>query len=405
MTPGGCSGIREDNAGGFVPMNNYGYTSFVNDYVFLEQVGRNVAEFGRDIQEKKLSGHEQGFRDRSGNLGRGGKSRGHKGALSRGKGHTKRDTLRDVLLERADIDMQLCPEGMERKKMNQSSWDTKSNTGYLTLQYRFYHVKDSSTNGQTKALSLGSKRKRILKDPATEQVTLLSHRNNIDLPLGDSLRRVVQERSKKDGTLPGWIREMIKGGETSVGETQGREMGYVVLIRSAMDVPKKGADPVYEELDPALALIDVLKGHTFAEFPTLEVVRKADWSAQGHEWEIEGGDDQSGDEDEEEQTEQRKTKRLKVDEETGKRLFGGLMGYGDPDDTESDDGNMGTAVKAETQPTSLLGALDYSSESSEASGSEDDIGGAPAQRLNPSALVGAATTDQEEVDWEDYIPE
>lgn len=81
------------------------------------------------------------------------------------------------------------------------------------------------------------------------------------------------------------------------------------------------------------------------------------------------------------------------------------MGYGDPDDTESDDGNMGTAVKAETQPTSLLGALDYSSESSEASGSEDDIGGAPAQRLNPSALVGAATTDQEEVDWEDYIPE
>jgi hypothetical protein len=126
-TDGGCSGIKENNAGGFIAMNTYGYSAFVNDYVFLEEIGRHVGDWGRDIREKKLLGHAGSSTGTSNGRGRDGRMmRGvNRGGARGGKGRSKREVLRDMLLERADVDMQLCPEGMERRKMNQSSWDPK----------------------------------------------------------------------------------------------------------------------------------------------------------------------------------------------------------------------------------------------------------------------------------------
>jgi hypothetical protein len=94
-------------------MNEYGWGTMMNDYVFLEDMGRKVSEWGRDITRGGLQVRGRG----GGNM----RGRGRGG----GAGHTKRDTLK-MLLEARDIDMEQLPIGMERRKHNQSSWDAKS---------------------------------------------------------------------------------------------------------------------------------------------------------------------------------------------------------------------------------------------------------------------------------------
>ena len=401
-------------------MNNYNYTAFVNDYVFLEEMGRKAAGWGREIQEKKLTGQGVPLKgDSNAHRGRGSMRGGNRGGS---RGRTKRELLKDVLLERADIDMQLCPEGMERKKMNQSSWDAKcvissmvafkmysrslgrSNTGYLTVQYRFYYVTESEKSSQDRYSRAGVKRKRILDDPAREVYTVLTHRNNIELPINDSLHRMIQERRKKDTNLPSWVDAILTTNEKpSTDEVQNHERtkeGYVVLIRGSNGALPKGVDQTYEQVDPALPLVDALKGHTFAEFPSFEVVREQDWNLDTHEWDREGSDEDESDEDGEE----RRIKKLKIDEEGGKKLLGGLMVYGEEEDEEGagSDNTPATATTAtakETKPTGLLGMLDYSSESSEASDSEDgdDTIALDATRILKAQLIG----NEEEVDWDD----
>jgi hypothetical protein len=96
-------------------MNKYGWGDMMDDYVFLENIGRHVGEWGMEIGRG-------GFSMRGGERGRG-RGRG------RGKGtgrntRTKQDILKQQLDFR-DIDMELLPVGMEKKKLNRSIWDFK----------------------------------------------------------------------------------------------------------------------------------------------------------------------------------------------------------------------------------------------------------------------------------------
>jgi hypothetical protein len=93
-------------------MNKYGWGTMMNDYVFLEDVGRKVEEWGREIVRGGLRATE---------------SQGN--GMMRGKGRmrvarTKRDILK-MQLETQDIEMELLPAGMNRRKLNQSYWDHK----------------------------------------------------------------------------------------------------------------------------------------------------------------------------------------------------------------------------------------------------------------------------------------
>ena len=106
----GCTGER--NKAAYVPMNQYGWGTMMNDYVFLEEVGRRVGDWGKQI----MRGGYGSTNTRQGSRGRPG--RGRYG------GGTKRDTLR-LQLEARDIDMELLPTGMERRKINQSFWEPK----------------------------------------------------------------------------------------------------------------------------------------------------------------------------------------------------------------------------------------------------------------------------------------
>ena len=89
----------------------------MDDYVFLEDMSRKVGDWGREIVRGGYSFGENRGRGRGSGRGRG---RGGGGC----SGRTKRDVLK-LQLEARDIDMDLLPIGMERRKVNQSSWDFK----------------------------------------------------------------------------------------------------------------------------------------------------------------------------------------------------------------------------------------------------------------------------------------
>jgi hypothetical protein len=106
----------------YVPMNKYGYGALMSDYVYLEEVGRQIGEWGRDIIKGGYNNHEQ--QPWGGGRGRG-RVRGRGTGYSHGgRAKVKRDVLKMQLSIR-DIDMKSLPIGMEKRKLNQSHWDPK----------------------------------------------------------------------------------------------------------------------------------------------------------------------------------------------------------------------------------------------------------------------------------------
>ena len=115
-TRDGCSGIR--NKVEYVPMNQYGWGTMMNDYVFLEDAGRKVGDWGMEISRG-------GYATRTADRGRGrGRGRGRKTVGHSNTRRVKQDILKQQL-ELRDIDMELLPIGMERSKQNKSIWDFK----------------------------------------------------------------------------------------------------------------------------------------------------------------------------------------------------------------------------------------------------------------------------------------
>jgi hypothetical protein len=97
-------------------MNKYGWGTMMDDYAFLEDVGRKVGDWGSEITRGKFQAAAAPTRGRGRGRGRGGGGGGG--------GRTKRDVLR-MQLEARDIEMDILPAGMERHKVNQSTWDSK----------------------------------------------------------------------------------------------------------------------------------------------------------------------------------------------------------------------------------------------------------------------------------------
>jgi hypothetical protein len=94
-------------------MGEYGWGNMMDDYTFLEHVGRKVGEWGRDMSRNGLL---QGAAR--------GRGSGKTGRTGRGGRKTRRELLK-LQLDLRDIEMELLPDGMERRKINQSFWDIK----------------------------------------------------------------------------------------------------------------------------------------------------------------------------------------------------------------------------------------------------------------------------------------
>jgi len=101
----------------------------VDDYCFLEDVGRKVGEWGREIVKGGFDmnvrrGRDGRFGGRDRNRrggGVGGMGRTRKG---RGGGKGKREVLK-MFLEAREIELELLSCGMEKRRLNQSVWDQK----------------------------------------------------------------------------------------------------------------------------------------------------------------------------------------------------------------------------------------------------------------------------------------
>jgi hypothetical protein len=106
-------------------MNDYGFGSLMNDYTYLEDVGRKVGDWGREIVRERLVDVSGSLTRGSGGRGRGGmRGRGRPVNQQVGKAAAKREQLRRHL-DLWDIEMELLPVGMAKAQTNKSTWDFK----------------------------------------------------------------------------------------------------------------------------------------------------------------------------------------------------------------------------------------------------------------------------------------
>jgi hypothetical protein len=111
-------------------MNQYGYGSMVDDYTFLEDMGRKVEEWGREIVKERIV-------SKPASTGVGRPMRGG-GMRGRGKGYGSRPAMDkksylSMQLSFRDVEMEVLPEGMERHKLNTSYWDSKCVTSCIQV--------------------------------------------------------------------------------------------------------------------------------------------------------------------------------------------------------------------------------------------------------------------------------
>lgn len=118
-----CSGLRDKAR--YVPMNQYGLGTMMDDFVYLEEMGRKVGDWGKEIVRGGFGLGQSLGKSRDGAMGMRGGSQGR--GRGRGRGGVQR-TKRDVLkmqLELRDVDVDMLPTGMAKRMVNQSTWDFK----------------------------------------------------------------------------------------------------------------------------------------------------------------------------------------------------------------------------------------------------------------------------------------
>ncbi|KAF6762598.1 hypothetical protein DFP72DRAFT_987090 [Ephemerocybe angulata] len=350
----GCSGER--NKAAYVSMEEYGWGKMMDDYTFLEDVGRKVGAWGRDIVQGGYShgaGEATGRRGMGATAMRGGRGRG--GARGGGGGgKTKRDIYK-MQMEVRDIDVELLPLGMKRRKANQSGWDFKKQTGILTIEFKFHRPRDPLAPSS---------------QPDEPPLTFLTHRNLMSKSLLSILQTVIKDRShtsSKKGasnnqtgsnlstnpSCPEWLQTLtLPSLEDPEGFTpphcvMSAPLDPLAIYASGMKLKK-----AWYKLDLDKPLAAALKNTQFVEFPTIEV-----WEEfNGAIVDPEGRVKQPGLEDEP------PMKRRRLDKRVAKERMNGLVGgYGSDEGIEGEDGEEKRTVM------SLLG------EYSEGDGEDEDV--------------------------------
>ncbi len=104
-----CSGERDPTA--YIPLRDVGQGVWADDYRWLEEGRRKVASWGEGLPRDAVV---------SGGRGRGGRGGRQRLRVTRGK--------MDILgmeLRRRGCEVKFMPEGMGRRKLNQSSWNPR----------------------------------------------------------------------------------------------------------------------------------------------------------------------------------------------------------------------------------------------------------------------------------------
>lgn len=98
----------------------------MDDYSYLEDVGRKVGEWGSEISRGGYgngNGGDPATASRGTGRGRG-RGRGRGGRAGPSGSQSKKDLLK-MHLDLEDISIEYLPEGMRKRKLNQSNWNAK----------------------------------------------------------------------------------------------------------------------------------------------------------------------------------------------------------------------------------------------------------------------------------------
>ncbi|THV05465.1 hypothetical protein K435DRAFT_773876 [Dendrothele bispora CBS 962.96] len=309
----GCSGVR--NKASYVEMKSYGWGEMMNDYTFLEEVGRAVKGVGEGIVRGGYDTHTSNKNHRDSSSGRG-RGAGMRGGIERLTGKEQRERRnkrgKEVLrreLEKMDIGMELAPVGMERARSNKSVWDFKKQTPLLTIELVFYPPLDPLLTHNDSGDDCGKRPHRMWK-----------HRVSLDETLS-SLWRVNNKRKDKEKNFPEWVVDII-------GDAKEEEEDNTpdCVLRAPF-----GKEKVYWRLDARKKIGEVLRWTEFVEFPTVEVYEKGGFT--GKSGEVEEGE------------EQRKKKRV-MGKQEGKERISMLIGeYGsEEEEGEGEEGGLGLGL-------------------------------------------------------------
>jgi len=329
---------------------------------FLEDMSRKVGDWGKEIVR---GGYSFGNGD---NGGRGrGRGRGMKGRGDGGSGRTKRDVLK-LQLEARDIDMDLLPIGMERRKVNQSSWNYKNQTALLTIEFKFHKPLNPFAPSS---------------QPREQPFIIITHKNNIKSSLLTLIRSHMKSdrrnHSKKESSYPEWAKRLVNPDPDDDPESFTNPQCVMQALTS-----HQLRGPAYYSFDPSQPLINLLRHTHFVEFPTIEV-----WEEfQGIIVDAQGVVRQSEDE--------RQPKRRKLNPKAGRLAINGLLGeYGSEE---------------EEQAPNMLAALDNYAESGD--DDDDELNGSDDEgevEIDPAILLDLlrqardeTAVDDDIVDWGDY---
>ncbi|OCF73633.1 hypothetical protein I204_05476 [Kwoniella mangroviensis CBS 8886] len=233
-----CSGVRDPTS--FVPLTAYGQGAWSDDYKWLEEGRRKVTQWGENVgyQEmvnatKKPSKHTHTEKRKDGKIVK--------------KRNTKKDLLKRQLLMAHNCHMDYMPMGMERRKLNQSSWNPRTKQLHITIHLTIPTcILDPSL-------------------PSSSQTRTITH-----------TRVLFSSPSADISPLPTLSSLLTSPPSTS------SNIIYVLPFQSTPSRPApdhtKGQKLFYPPLDLLKPIAEALSGTSWVEFPIIEVMEKTTWA-------------------------------------------------------------------------------------------------------------------------------
>ncbi|WVQ97127.1 hypothetical protein IAU59_004237 [Kwoniella sp. CBS 9459] len=235
-----CSGVRDPAA--FVSLKEYGQGAWSDDYKWLEEGRRKVGGWGQGIKVEEVPASTSSSNNTFNRNGRGDRDR-QLLRNRRGKKMGKVDGLKREL-EKRGCSVQFMPEGMAKRKMNQSSWNPKSQQLYLTVH-----------------LSIPSN--LLESETSTESHKTINH------------QRVLFASSSPASTGLPTLSSLLP-------ETL--DPTSVVLLLPFHSTPSQPAPEhttnqklFYPPLDSSKTLNDAMRGTAWVEFPVIQIMQRSEW--------------------------------------------------------------------------------------------------------------------------------
>ncbi|KAI1795138.1 hypothetical protein LXA43DRAFT_993619 [Ganoderma leucocontextum] len=155
---------------------------------------------------------------------------------------------------------------MERRTLNQATWDFKNKTALLTVEFTFHPPRSVlAPSGQ----------------PPDPPFTLIAHRIALETPLLSALQTHITERnkSKKEKGVPPWVLALALPDEDVPDSftpplcVMSTPLDPLAALHANPHIPQPGRilREGFYKLDPSKALGTVLKHKHFVEFPTIDV--------------------------------------------------------------------------------------------------------------------------------------